>query len=420
MVGSYLRILKNKNFFLLWLGQVISQFGDRLAQIALIGLVYNRLGISFLGLAKIMFFTVLPVFLISPVAGVYVDRWDKRNVMMVTDFIRGVLILALGLFFVHFINFTPVYIAIFFCFCLGRFFIPAKMALVPLLVKEEDLFMANSLVSITANIAAILGFGVGGLIVEWWKPKGAFILDGVTFFLSSLLIFFITKKIAGTFKPHDLVEIGKDVVKKEQSLFREFIEGLHYLVSGESAFFSVRSFSVLFSFLGALYVVFIGFIQKTLGTGTKDLGFLAVWLTLGLFLGSLAYGRVAHKFSLAKTINVMLMLSSALLIAFVSIIKRTPSGALASFFSFVLGFMASPIVIACNSLIHKRSSDNLWGRIFSSLEVVAHFAFILFMFITSILADKLRVPPFVIIIWVGIVVIIFSLISLFRKEEPLN
>ena len=420
MIGSYARILKNKNFFLLWLGQVISQFGDRLAQIALIGLVYNRLGVSFLGLAKIMFFTILPVFLISPAAGVYVDRWDKRKVMLVTDFIRGVLILSLGLFFVHFTNFTPVYIIIFFSFCLGRFFIPAKMALIPLLVKEEDIFMANSLVSVTANIAAILGFGVGGLIVEWWQPKGAFLLDGITFFLSSFLIFFITKKLAGTFKPQDLVEIGKDVVRKEKSLLREFKEGLHYLVSGESTFFSVKSLSILFSFLGALYVVFIGFIQKTLGTGTKDLGVLAVWLTLGMFAGSLVYGRVAHKFSLAKTINVMLMLSGAFLIIFVSIIKRIPSGVLASFFSLVLGFIASPIVIACNSLIHKKGSDNLWGRIFSSLEVVAHFAFILFMFITSILADKFKVPPFIIIICVGTIVIIFSLISLFRKEEPLN
>jgi len=417
MVSSYIKVLKNRNFFFLWAGQVISQFGDRLAQIALIGLVYNRLGVSFLGLAKIMFFTILPVFLISPVAGVYVDRWDKRKVMLVTDFIRGILILSLGLFFIHLRTFTAVYIIIFFSFCLGRFFIPAKMSLIPILVKEDDIFIANSLVSITSNIAAILGFGVGGLIVEWWRPKGAFLLDGLTFFLSSLSIFFITKKIAGSFNPQDLVEIGKDVVKKEKSLFREFKEGLHYLLSRKTTLFSVKSFSILFAFLGALYVVFIGFIQKTLGSATKDLGFLAVWLTVGLFLGSLFYGRIAHKFSLTKTINVMLMLSSIFLIIFVCIIKRIPSGVLASFFSFILGFLASPIVIACNSLIHKRSQDNLWGRIFSGLEVVAHFAFILFMFITSLLADKLNIPAFIIIVSVGIIVIIFSLISLSRKEE---
>ncbi|MBN2120863.1 MAG: MFS transporter [Candidatus Omnitrophica bacterium] len=415
MIGSYIKILKNRNFFLFWLGQVISQFGDRLTQIALIGLVYKRLGTSSLALAKIMFFTILPVFLINPLAGVYVDRWDKRRTMYVSDFIRGILILILATFVINFSNFLPLYIIIFLAFCVGRFFIPAKMSLIPLLVCDKEIFMANSLVSVTANVAAILGFGIGGVIVEAWGPKGGFILDSFTFFLSSILILSITLKTQGLFKSSDLLELGKEVVEVEKSLFREFKEGIKYLLSKQSTMFSIKTLSILFSCLGALYVVFIVFIQQTLNTATKDLGFLAVGLGIGLFTGSLVYGRFAHKFSLTRTVDFMLFLSSLFLVIFVTVIKYIPNTFLGWVFSFVLGGLAAPIVVGCNSLIHKKSENNFWGRIFSNLEVVMHFSFIVFMFVTSILAEIFS--PFSIIISVGIIITLFSLFSLLRKDS---
>ena len=269
----------------------------------------------------------------------------------------------------------------------------------------------------TANIAAILGFGVGALIVEWWQPKGGLILDSGTFFLSSMFILLIRIQEKGRFHAKDLVDVTKSVVKVERSLFKEFKEGLHYLIAKESIRFSIKSLSLLFSFLGALYVVFIVFIQQTLGTMTKDLGFLAVWLVVGLFVGSLIYGKFAPKFSLPKTISTMLMLSSAFLALFVCVIKNVPDGVLASFFSFILGLLGSPIVIACNSLIHKKSEDSLWGRIFSSLEVVAHFSFVIFMFITAALSDIFSISPFSIIISVSIIISLVSLFSLFKNHD---
>ena len=75
-------ILKDRNFFLLWLGQIISQFGDRLNQMALVGFIHSRSPGSTVELAKLLSFTILPVFLIGPVAGVYVDRLDRRKLMI--------------------------------------------------------------------------------------------------------------------------------------------------------------------------------------------------------------------------------------------------------------------------------------------------------------------------------------------------
>jgi len=77
---GFRKLFKNPDFFLLWLGQIISQLGDRLSQMALIGLVYGRDGTS-IQFAKILSFTIIPVFLIGPFAGAFVDKWDRRKTM---------------------------------------------------------------------------------------------------------------------------------------------------------------------------------------------------------------------------------------------------------------------------------------------------------------------------------------------------
>ena len=76
---KFRKVLKNRNFFFLWLGQIISQLGDRLGQMSLIGMVYARTPGSTVEIFKLLTFTIIPVFLIGPLAGVYVDRWDRRR-----------------------------------------------------------------------------------------------------------------------------------------------------------------------------------------------------------------------------------------------------------------------------------------------------------------------------------------------------
>ena len=78
----------------MWLGQIVSQFGDRLTQIALVGLV-SKATMSSSSLAVVMSLAIIPVFLISPVSGVYIDRWSKRKTMYASDALRGILILAI-------------------------------------------------------------------------------------------------------------------------------------------------------------------------------------------------------------------------------------------------------------------------------------------------------------------------------------
>ncbi len=417
MVSPYLKLFRNRNFTALWLGQIISQFGDRLTQMAIIGLVYQKRGADTLSLAVMLSFTIIPVFLINPFAGAYIDRWDKRNTMATTDFIRGLLMLIIGLYLINLHSLMPLYAVIFFVFCLGRFFIPAKMAIIPSIIKDpKHIFTANSLISTTATVAAMLGFGIGGIIVEKLGAKGGFLIDSFTFFISSLLLLSIIRPKTSKFSTKDIIDLSKDVLSQEKSLLKEIKEGTKYIFSHQGTLFSLRSLSVLFSCIGALYVTFIVFIQNTLGSATKDLGFLVVWMGVGILAGSMIYGRIAHKFSLYKTINTMLTTSSLFLLGFVLALKEFPQPVLANTMGLVLGSSIAPIIVAANSLIHNKSQDKLWGRIFSAQEVVIHFFFIAFMFLSSLAAKIFS--SFTIIVFIGIIIFSSSLgLLIFGRER---
>lgn len=416
MIQGYLKILRRKNFVFLWISQIIAQFGDRLTQMALIGLVYKLNPGSSLGLAKMFSLAIIPVFLISPISGVYVDRWDKRKTMCISDFLRALCIFLIPVAVSKFHSIPLVYFLIFLSFCVGRFFIPAKMAVIPSLVEKESFFMANSLVSVTATIAAVLGFGFGGMIVEKWGVEQAFYINAITFLISGLLISLMRMQGKAKFDPKDILELGKDaIIKVKNSFIFEIGEGLKYILSSKETRYAAKVQFILFALIGSLYTVFIVFIQQTLSTGTFALGWLAVGSGTGLFIGSLFYGRIGSNVPIRKTINLSLLSSSLYLIAFASLLRFYPYNLFAFFSCFILGLVASPVVIAVNTLIHNESEDKFWGRIFSSLEVIIHIAFIVFMFAASYLAEKFS--PFTIIIAVGIITVLLSYIFLGEKSD---
>src|SRR3989338_2861557 len=114
---TFLIDLKNRNFLRLFFAQVIAQFGDRIIQMALVGIIAERSPGSAMDLAKILSFTIIPVFIIGPIAGVYVDRWDRRSVLFICDFLRGLLVLTIPFIFFSKTSFVPIYIIVFLTFC---------------------------------------------------------------------------------------------------------------------------------------------------------------------------------------------------------------------------------------------------------------------------------------------------------------
>jgi len=406
-------VLKNRNFFLLWVGQIISQLGDRLDQMALIAFVYLRAPGSPLEIAKILSFTIIPVFLIGPLAGVYVDRWDRRRTMYICDLLRSLLVLTIPLFLFYMKSLAPIYLIIFIVFSIGRFFVPAKLSIIPDLVDKKDLLIANSLVNTTGMIAAIMGFGISGVLVEWLGAKSGFYLDSLSFFISGMLIFLVSKRFSATI---NFKEVGKEIVDViSKSVFQEIKEGLFYFIRKEDIRFTASIIFALWSALGAVYVVIIVFVQKTLHSATKDLGLLVMFLGIGLFLGSLIYGKFGQKVSHYKIIFSSLVLSGIMLVIFALGIYHYPNFILAALLSLCLGLIIAPIMIASNTIIHNVSDNVMMGKIFSSLEIVMHLGFLLFMFISSMLAE--RFSHLLILVIVGCLLGILGLVNLFFNRK---
>ena len=158
----YVRLALNGSFSALWSGQLISLFGDRLNQLALVAVVAISTG-SALATGLVFFAATLPNLLLSPIAGTFVDRWDHKEVMVVSDILRGAIVLILPIAAVT--NIVLVYPLIFLVTSISVFFRPARVAILPQIVPEEDLLSANSALWVAETIADIVGYPLAGLFV---------------------------------------------------------------------------------------------------------------------------------------------------------------------------------------------------------------------------------------------------------------
>ncbi|OGX55806.1 MAG: hypothetical protein A2460_06140, partial [Omnitrophica WOR_2 bacterium RIFOXYC2_FULL_43_9] len=300
-MARFREVLKNKNFFFLWLGQIISQLGDRLDQMALIGFIAQRSPGKTLQLATLLSFTILPVFIIGPIAGAYVDRWDRRKTMYLCDFFRGILVLSIPLYLLNEkMPLFPLYCVVFLMFSIGRFFVPAKLAIVPEIVPQEQLLLANSLINTTGMIAASVGFGIGGIVVALLGVKGGFYLDSVSFFASSFFIFLI--RLSSKHK-RGIIKVGKEIVEViKKSIISDMKDGIKHLLNQKQMRAVINILFLIWAALGAVYVVLIVFVQETLQSFTLDLGLLVMFLGVGLFAGSLLYGRLGKTTNCLRSI----------------------------------------------------------------------------------------------------------------------
>lgn len=408
---------KNQQFMRFWWAQLISQFGDRLNQMALIGLIAERANgaTSAYSLAKLLSFTIIPVFIVGPIAGVYIDRWDKRKTLFVCDLLRGFLVLAIPFIFFHKPSIIEIYIVVFLIFCFSRFYVPAKMSIVPEIVPAENIMMANSLLTTTGMLAFVMGCALGGFLVDKVGAKAGFIGDAITYLVSALIIMSMKPKFNIDISKVKIIEKGKEILEIEKSFFAEIKEGFLYLISQRQIRFVMNMFFILLSAAGAIYVVIIVFIQRAFNTVTRDLGVLAVLLGAGLFLGALMYGRWGKKVLWSRTIFFSLIAGGLMVIIFATVVQQYPSVALAGALAFLLGVVIGPIFIASNTIIHVASDAKMQGKVFSALEIVIHFAFLVSMLISAWLAE--RVDVFWILVSVGAIFSIVGIAGIIRYRH---
>jgi len=184
--SSWAVLRRNRNFRLLYIGQTISQLGDWFNAVAVFALLLDLTG-SATAVAWMMIVQFLPVALVGPLAGVVVDRVDRRRLMIVTDVVRGCLILALLL--VH--RREEVWIAyVVMALTVGAqaFFEPARTATIPNVTAPDELLTANALSAATWSAMLALGASIGGLVTAVAGRNVAFVINAASFFASAFFI----------------------------------------------------------------------------------------------------------------------------------------------------------------------------------------------------------------------------------------
>jgi Permeases of the major facilitator superfamily len=410
-------VLKDRNFFCLWMAQIVSNFGDRLTQMALVALIYQNAPGSAIALAKLISFTIIPVFLIGPIAGAWVDRLNKRNVMVISDLLRGVIILAIPLFIMlH--QILLVYLMVFLAFSLSRFFIPSRMAIIPDIVSKDKLLVANTLADTTHMLGNVMGLVVAGILVniKFIGAIGGFYIDAATFFVSAGLIAMIVQRSFVKEVREDL-KVTKDALTSSirKSIFVEIIDGVRYFKQHSKMHFIVSVFFILMAGLGAISCVVIVFIQESFGTATLDLGLIGMFLVVGLLLGTLLYGKFGQKTEKSMTILLSFIATGISVALFAFFVRKYPNIMVSGLLAGLMGMAASPIMVSVNTMTHETMPEEIRGRTFSSLEAVIHLAFLVFMFLAAYLAKYIE--RFWILMIVGAIFVLCGIIGIVLKKN---
>ena len=185
---GYLQLIReNVQFRRLWLGNVVSLFGDWFNTIALYALILDLTGSEF-ALGAVFITKMLPWALASPLAGILVDRFDRRKAMIISDLLRAVIVLGFLLvdephevFLIYLLTTVQVVV--------GSVFHPAQSASIPNVTKKEDLVTANAIMASTWSVLLAFGAAAGGFAAELFGLKTVFILDSLSYLLSAWFIY---------------------------------------------------------------------------------------------------------------------------------------------------------------------------------------------------------------------------------------
>jgi MFS family permease len=284
---AYGRLFRNRNFVALWIGQTISFIGDYFYFLA-IPIMVEKLTGSALAVGLSVIASALPMLLVGPIAGVFVDRWDRKRTMIVADVLRGLLVLACLLVK------TPdqvwiYYIVGFLMSCVSRFFFPAQNAVLPLVVRDKsDLLAANGLMQIVQTAGFLVGPALAGFSIGFWGERVAFLVDSATYLISAAAI--LTMTVPRT-------TAGRQAAGGQFSaVWAEMREGVAYLLSNRTMLGVLICLSVVQLGVGAMNVIWVPFMRRTFGLGPEGLGAVDTAQGIGMALGGVMLGFVAARF----------------------------------------------------------------------------------------------------------------------------
>jgi DHA3 family macrolide efflux protein-like MFS transporter len=295
---------RNRDFCALWIGQLLSQIGDNFVLVAIL-FVINDLTDSPLALGALALVATLPQLFLGLIGGVFVDRLDRKLVMIVSDVLRGLAVLSLVLI-ERADQLYILYIVSFVMATAGIFFNPARNAIMPCIVSGDTLLTANALMQVSQLISVILGASVAGLVVGKFGPDFAFVFDSFTFAVSAVAVATMTI-------PPINCKPGKT---NSRVIWNQLVEGLLYIKDSSPLLHAIITTAVATLGFGAIMVLGIIYLDEVLGMGAEGFGFLYAFQGLGVVIGGALIGRFASGARTNRVVGGCMVILGLSIIAF--------------------------------------------------------------------------------------------------------
>lgn len=382
----------------------MSQVTANMLAFVLIIRVFEATGSS-VAVGLLMAVFTLPSLILGVFAGVFVDRWSKRRVLVITNLLQSLVIL---LFLGVGQKIWPVYTLIFMYSLVDEFFNPAEASLLPSLVSKKQLPTANSLFFLTVHSASIIGYSIGGPLVRFVSPKAPFLLGSIFLGLATLAAYFLPRDYGNSQNNHNGFE----------GVWEELKEGFVFIKNRKKILYPFLFYNATQMVVVSTAILFPQFSQEVLKINLYDAGlFLIVPAGLGALSATLILSRIIPVLGRRLTVLGALLGSGASILGLALLVANiSPPTYLAAAMLYLLGFcmvLATAPVIA---FLQESTPFDLRGRIFGGLSAIVTWSIGLPVLLSATIADLFGVTRVLTMIGVIILAAAFYL----RREEFVN
>ena len=366
-------LLKIRDFRYLWGAQVASDFGDNLTALSLLLMIQRGNG-SPAAIAGLMIAITTPALVFGLVAGVYVDRFDRRKTMIVSDFIRAALVLGF-LFVDPAASLWPIYAVAFVQASIGTMFGPARSALTPRVVGDQDLLAANSVTQTSRIVFNLLGTTAAGILAALSTTFApAFIVDSVTFLLSALLIL----RIRTT---------GESESAETAKLWDDMKSGFRVMAASRPLQGMLVGATIAMLGLGAVNVLGVPFIVGELEISEAYFGLIEFVQVLAMVLAGSAVALLAKRLEAGSLVSIGLA-GLGVAVAGVSMASEVWQLMIALF---LVGLFVAPTQAGVTTLSQTLVEDQMRGRVGGALNAVVSAANVASMGVAGVAAAALGI-----------------------------
>ncbi len=344
-------VFRNRSFALLWSAQFITTMGSGLTTIASSILVYRETS-SALSVGLMMLSVAVPSLFVGLVAGVVVDRYDRKRIMIASQLARTVIIASIPLLLPYGIGWL--YALVILSSTVAQFYAPAEASVLPEIATDQELAAANSLMAISVVGASTIGYAAAGLIATQASIDWAFYLDAATFLGSALCIAFVHM-------PSFSVESNTNV----RPVLRHLQAGVDVLRTTPTLRSLVLIFTTIFLSFGLWNALVLPFVTRALEGSEFEYSLFEGLFTVGFVLGSLAMAGLANRLHEGQWIVISVLgmglfsVGSAL----------APSVPLALAIFIIIGVLNAPSYVGRGLIIQRNTTRAVRGRVNSAFLV---------------------------------------------------